>query len=78
MKLDELLAKDTNGMSLSQMIDAVDGAMDDENVILAIRKRHEEDTGIPMEEDDLGKLFSVKMEMAFPEITTRLNGEQTK
>lgn len=78
MKLDELLAKDTNGMSLSQMIDAVDGAMDDENVILAIRKRHEEDTGIPMEEDDLGKLFSVKMEMAFPEITTRLNEEQTK
>jgi len=78
MKLDELLAKDTNGMSLSQMIDAVDGAMDDENVILAIRKRHEEDTGIPMEEDDLGKLFSVKMEMAFPGITIRLNEEQTK
>lgn len=53
MTLEEILAQDTSKMSISEMLNML-GSLADLDAVQAIRERHEDDTGIPMEEDEIG------------------------
>lgn len=52
--VDEILAHDTSALSLAEMIEMLDD-VSDQNAIFRLRKRHEIDSGIPMEEDEFGE-----------------------
>jgi hypothetical protein len=73
--LKEILEMDTSGMSLSEMINM----LPDEGTpaefahnILQLRLKHEDDTGIPMEEDEIGEQESERIDEVFGDITNRL------
>ncbi|MBQ3290189.1 MAG: hypothetical protein IJH50_12335 [Kiritimatiellae bacterium] len=77
MTLEEILKQDTSDKSLTELIEMLDSdEVDNEHAILQLRLRHEEDTGIPMEEDDFGIQFQMRMhslaERMFPRIVKRL------
>lgn len=74
MTVAELLKADTSKMSLSDMIAKVgDSVLEDEDGLYQLRKRHEADSSIPMEEDDFGNGERNGIHESFPEITKSLN-----
>lgn len=73
MSIDELLKTDTSGMSLSEMISKIgDSILANPNALYLLRKRHESDSGIPMEEDDFGIKEHDMIHGAFKEIEKSL------
>ena len=75
-KVDGLLEGDTSEMTLSDMIDKVGGdVLSYPDQVYRLRRRHEEDTDEPMEEDDFGRSESRIGEQMFPGISERLSEE---
>lgn len=72
--VDEILAMDTAGMSLDDMISMLDCEGDTfADDIMKLRIRHEEDTGIPMEEDSISVQEDKRMINKFHGIYGKLN-----
>ena len=76
MKLEELLKTDCSGKDLEWMMQQLDpGEIERENAIFKMSQKLEADTGIPMEESEIGEQWRNQMEAAFPEIASRLKQE---
>ena len=74
MSIEDLMKTDTSKLSLSDMIAKVDGdVLNRPADVYRLRKRHEEDSGIPMEEDDFGIREKDGIHGAFPEVVKSLN-----
>lgn len=74
MNIEDLLKTDTSELSLSDMIAKVGGnVLDRPDDVYRLRKRHENDSGIQMEEDDFGIREKDGIHGAFPEIVKSLN-----
>lgn len=71
--VDEILAMETYKMSLEEMISML-GSTGDEFIsdILKLRLRHEDDTGIPMEEDSIAEQENEMIGERFGSIANRL------
>ncbi len=71
--VEEILKMDTSKMSLDEMVSMLSSSgkkfADD---VLKLRLRHEEDTGVPMEEDDMSEAENEVLGEQFKSITDRL------
>ena len=73
--LEEILSMDTSQMSLSELVEMLphtDDPKEFADAIFKIRLKHEDDTGIPMEEDEMGEQESEQIGKEFGFITERL------
>ena len=59
-------------MSLTDMINKLTPSERYDDDVLQLRLRHEDDTGIAMEEDELGEQLCEMGEEMFPEVVERL------
>ena len=71
--VEEILKMDTSKMSLDEMVSMLSSSgktfADD---VLKLRLRHEEDTGVPMEEDEMSEAENEVLGEQFKSITDRL------
>ncbi len=76
MTLHEILAMDTTKMSLAEMINLLDDDDKFNHNVMELRLRHEDDTGIPYEEDNIGQQCRHLARTMFPGIAKRLEAHE--
>lgn len=76
MTLQEILDQDTSNMSLTDMINQLTPSDHYDEDVLQLRLRHEDDTGIPMEEDEIGEEMGDLAHQMFPGIEERLQNAE--